>query len=105
MAGILPEFRSLVTKTKPWGLTLIVTGFGPGEIRNKQRNWPGCLLTWPLNFIKEYWHAIADIHRPRRSCTKIHTGFSGPATGHRYLKFVAEFNALMDELLDEDTDR
>jgi peroxiredoxin len=36
---------------------------------------------------------------------KIHTGFSGPATGQRYLKFVAEFNALMDELLDEDTDR
>ena len=31
---------------------------------------------------------------------KIHTGFSGPATGEYYLKFVEEFNTLMDNLLD-----
>lgn len=32
----------------------------------------------------------------------IHTGFSGPGTGQHYTDFVVEFNALMDELLDED---
>ena len=32
---------------------------------------------------------------------RIHTGFSGPGTGSHYLKFVEEFNALMDELLAE----
>lgn len=32
---------------------------------------------------------------------KIHTGFSGPATGRFYQEFQAEFNALMDELLSE----
>ena len=33
---------------------------------------------------------------------KIHTGFSGPATGEYYLKFIDEFNLLMDELLNEE---
>ncbi len=32
---------------------------------------------------------------------KIHTGFSGPGTGQHYKQFVGEFNALMDELLEE----
>lgn len=32
---------------------------------------------------------------------KIHTGFSGPGTGQYYTQFVAEFGALMDELLGE----
>lgn len=32
----------------------------------------------------------------------IHTGFSGPATGDYYLKFIDEFNFLMDELLKEE---
>jgi len=31
----------------------------------------------------------------------IHTGFSGPATGDYYLKYVKEFNTLMDKLLSE----
>jgi peroxiredoxin len=32
---------------------------------------------------------------------KIHTGFSGPGTGQHYQQFVNEFNALMDESLEE----
>lgn len=32
---------------------------------------------------------------------KIHTGFSGPATGDKYTAFVKEFNAFMGELLSE----
>ncbi|MCK5637324.1 MAG: TlpA family protein disulfide reductase, partial [Flavobacteriaceae bacterium] len=32
---------------------------------------------------------------------RIHTGFSGPATGVYYEKFVDEFNQLMKELIDE----
>ena len=32
---------------------------------------------------------------------KVHTGFSGPATGKYYQEFQAEFNALIDELLAE----
>ena len=30
---------------------------------------------------------------------KIHTGFSGPATGEKYVKFVNEFNATVHELI------
>jgi peroxiredoxin len=37
------------------------------------------------------------------SVRKIHTGFSGPATGDYYLKFIDEFNFLMDELLKEES--
>ena len=33
---------------------------------------------------------------------KIHTGFSGPATGDYYLKYVDEFNYFMDKLLKEE---
>jgi peroxiredoxin len=33
---------------------------------------------------------------------KIHTGFSGPATGDYYLKFIDEFSFLMNELLKEE---
>ena len=32
---------------------------------------------------------------------RIHTGFSGPATGKYYLEFIEEFNAFMNELLEE----
>jgi hypothetical protein len=32
---------------------------------------------------------------------KIHTGFSGPATGLFYREFQEEFNALVDSLLSE----
>jgi len=32
---------------------------------------------------------------------KIHTGFSGPATGKYYTKYVEEFNSFMDELIKE----
>ena len=32
---------------------------------------------------------------------RIHTGFSGPGTGQHYQQFVAEFNILMEELLQE----
>ena len=32
---------------------------------------------------------------------KVHSGFSGPATGKYYQEFQAEFNALVDELLAE----
>jgi thiol-disulfide isomerase/thioredoxin len=32
---------------------------------------------------------------------KIHTGFSGPATGEHYTQFVGEVNALLDQLLAE----
>ncbi|MDR0733829.1 MAG: TlpA family protein disulfide reductase [Dysgonamonadaceae bacterium] len=35
--------------------------------------------------------------------SKIHAGFSGPATGLFYREFQAEFNALVDSLLDEKT--
>ncbi len=30
---------------------------------------------------------------------KIHTGYSGPATGEHYTQFVAEFKATLDQLL------
>ena len=33
---------------------------------------------------------------------KIHTGYSGPATGDYYLKFIDEFNYFMDALLKEE---
>jgi len=33
---------------------------------------------------------------------KIHTGFSGPATGEYYAKYKEEFNSLMDILLKEE---
>lgn len=36
---------------------------------------------------------------------RIHTGFSGPGTGRHYKQFVTGFNALMDELLEEDAGR
>jgi hypothetical protein len=36
-------------------------------------------------------------HRIRR----IHTGFSGPGTGHYYEQFVEEFNLFMNKLLEE----
>ena len=32
---------------------------------------------------------------------KIHTGFSGPATGAHYAEFVAEFRRTIDQLLAE----
>ena len=32
---------------------------------------------------------------------KIHTGFSGPATGDYYLEYTKEFNSLMSELIAE----
>ena len=32
---------------------------------------------------------------------KIHTGFNGPATGDKFTQFKAEFNAFIDDLLDE----
>jgi peroxiredoxin len=32
---------------------------------------------------------------------KIHTGFTGPATGHHYDEYVAEFRAFVDQLLAE----
>ena len=32
---------------------------------------------------------------------RIHTGFSGPATGSHYIEFVEEFNDFMDELINE----
>lgn len=32
---------------------------------------------------------------------KIHTGFSGPGTGQHYTQFVEQFNAQMDELIEE----
>jgi hypothetical protein len=32
---------------------------------------------------------------------KIHTGFSGPATGKYYTRYVEEFNILMNELINE----
>ena len=32
---------------------------------------------------------------------KIHTGFSGPATGDHYTRFVAEVKATLDQLLAE----
>ncbi len=35
------------------------------------------------------------------SVRSIHTGFSGPGTGSHYTEFVANFEAAMDELLDE----
>ncbi len=37
----------------------------------------------------------------RGDVRKIHTGFSGPATGEHYRQFTTEFNNLMDELLAE----
>lgn len=37
----------------------------------------------------------------KRNVRKIHTGFSGPATGDYYLKFIDEFNYFMDALLNE----
>jgi hypothetical protein len=32
---------------------------------------------------------------------KIHTGYSGPATGDHYTQFVAEFKSTLDQLLAE----
>ncbi len=32
---------------------------------------------------------------------KIHTGFTGPATGEHYTEFVAEFKGTLDQLLAE----
>jgi thiol-disulfide isomerase/thioredoxin len=40
----------------------------------------------------------------RGQVRKIHTGFSGPATGRHYEVYVAEFRALVDELLAEQGD-
>lgn len=34
---------------------------------------------------------------------KIHTGFNGPATGEKYVEFVAEFEAFVSELLNEES--
>jgi peroxiredoxin len=36
---------------------------------------------------------------------RIHTGFSGPGTGQHYQQFLGEFNALMEELLQEKAGR
>jgi hypothetical protein len=33
----------------------------------------------------------------------VHTGFNGPATGAHYETFAAEFTALLDDLLAEET--
>ncbi len=37
----------------------------------------------------------------RAMVRKIHTGFSGPATGEHYTQFVAEVKATLDQLLAE----
>ena len=48
------------------------------------------------NFISFPTTVFVDKHGKVK---KIHTGFSGPATGKHYTKFINDFNAEVDELL------
>jgi len=42
-----------------------------------------------------------NFHRPQGQVRKIHTGYSGPATGEHYTQFVAEFKSTLAQLLAE----
>lgn len=49
-----------------------------------------------------YGYPTALFIDKRGQVRKIHTGFSGPATGRHYEEYVAEFRAFVDQLLAED---
>jgi len=94
MAGILPEFHSLVTRTKPWNF--LRTGY------DFQADLDGNSVSLSD---QKYRDKVVLVTLSGNRCTKDTYRFSGPATGQRYFTLVTEFNALMDELLTEDTGR